>query len=209
MSIHHCDLKIIREPIVYKNEIVNSELADNLLTTIASHKQQFGPLYQNYSAERLDLAGHLAFDVLLDESTGSIVAGCGAYNGGRYPSGVYRVLNRSFVMPSYRSASTFQLLNTQYILRNQLIENSDEIETAFVSREGPDGHRFLNWWAKKYAEFFPECETWNLSKEFFHVAPKSNKKSAYHQIAWYQKRQGELTWSPLSLNKAQWSHQEA
>ena len=52
---------------------------------------------QNYRLEQLQLQKHLSFDIL--SHTNSVVTWSGLFNGGRYPDGAFRVVNRLYFSP--------------------------------------------------------------------------------------------------------------
>ena len=169
---------------------------------IESQKEGFGRLYSNYKIQKLDLESHLCFDLLLDSDSGEIVGGAGVFNGGRYPDGVYRVLNRSFIMPKFRTKGLFPLLNTRHLLVKQLKDYRQDIKLAFVSRQGRNGAGFLTWWTKKFGALNESAPKWTVEHDFVHVAPGSNRQSGFHNIAWASFEQ--VDWSPKKIGLDQW-----
>lgn len=134
----------------------------------------------NYSLEKIDLLGHLTFDLLTLED--QIVSFCGLYSGNRFQPGVYRALNRCYVFPQARTKKigNFSNLNSTYLLPLQLIEFSDAIKFCFISREGKRGNLFLQKWQK----LIKTSEHWSISNNLIHVAPHSQKSSAYQYICY-------------------------
>ena len=163
-----------------------------------AHLEASHPLFHNYTPQGLDLAGHLTFDVLVD-SQENLVTFCGVYSGGRFPPGVFRVLNRTYVAPEYRGGQKkFAGLTSKFILPHQLNQFKDEIALAFVSREHLKARHFLRRWVRENA---PQKD-WQVSSDLIHVAPKSLKKSAYQYVAFKKFR--DIEWAPPSVTPEQW-----
>jgi hypothetical protein len=160
----------------------------------------------NYSGKRLDLENHLAFDLLLDAASEEVLAFCGVYNGGRYPKGVFRVLNRVYVHPKFRNPKgLFEALGKQTLLSQTLLpfhlwKYSDEIKTAFVSREAPLGRHFLKRWLLNNA---PD-QNWQMKNDLVHVAPGGKDQSCF-QFVVYRQFEGE-EWAPPTIGESDWKN---
>jgi hypothetical protein len=170
---------------------------ENLTTEIQKSND---PKKRNYLIARLDLHRHLTFDLLVEGT--SIVSFCGIYSGGRYPEGTYRVLNRCFVNPLYRTRTlgSFANLNSQFLLKEQLNEFKNNIELPFISREGRMGFNFLCFWAKKCAP----TPGWIVSDTMVHVVPESFDSPAYQHICYPGEKHHLFTRIP-SISKIEWT----
>lgn len=158
---------------------------------------QFSGKGDNY-LDRLNILSHFAFDVAVDEFE-NIVTFAGIYNGGRYPKGVYRVLNRTFVSPKHRSYNgVFKGITTQIILKKQLDELQDQLKLVFVSREGQHAKNFLNFWVNNIAPNF--C--WEVSQNFVQVVPGARSQRSYQYIAYCKLK--EVEWFPDEIGESDW-----
>ncbi|MBC85728.1 MAG: hypothetical protein CL677_01005 [Bdellovibrionaceae bacterium] len=182
--------------IVHKGEITHTGFYDQLLT-LCEAIQKEDKKGINYSPDSLRLVEHLSFDLLLDEDE-RILSFCGLFNGGRYPPGVYRALNRTWFHPSVRNSGPFSFLASNYILPQQLEQCGTEISTLFISREGRFGHHFLEFWKRHQADH----TNWTLSSGFVHVAPEGSTQSCYQRILKKQIR--PPAWLPESIDLDTW-----
>ncbi len=134
--------------------------------------------YLNYTPEGLDLTGHLTFDALVVED--EIVSFCGIYNGGRYPRGVYRILNRSFTRPDYRSSGLgVRLLNSQFLVPIQIQNYVSQIDLAFVSIQEPHLRRALAKIVKQIKS--PYLSNWQYAEGMVQVA-LCEAKACYQNV---------------------------
>jgi hypothetical protein len=157
-----------------------------------------GRLAQNYSLENIKLKEHLSFDILVNQKN-EIISFAGVYNGGRYPEGVYRVLNRTWVHEDYRvSHGAFLYLTSKYILPVQLERLKEHLKLVFVSRERITGRRFL----LKWAQHQPHSHLWKVSEDFVQVVPNIEKKSCYQYIC--SRSFSDVDWAPHKMTAAQW-----
>lgn len=153
----------------------------------------------NYTSVSFDLSGHLTYDILFDTDNDQIVAGCGIYRKPDYPRGVYRILNRTFVAPEYRSTKPpYPAYESRLLLPHQLQEFADEIAVAFVSRNGRGAYRFLQYWADELAP----SDGWSVSSGFVHVAPDGWNQKCFQYIV--QKEFSKNTWNPRLISDQQW-----
>lgn len=172
---------------------------EKLLLKISSSSDR---LAQNYNLENMRLQEHLSFDVLVNEKN-EIISFAGVYSGGRYPEGVYRVLNRTWVHEDYRvSHGAFLYLTSKYILPMQLERLKSKLKLVFVSRERLTGRRFL----LKWAQHQPQPELWKVSEAFVQVVPNIEKKSCYQYIC--SQSFSEVVWNPQTLPLASWEKLE-
>lgn len=171
------DLKIIEIKTTLSIDSKWDEKLFNFFSTLAS---ELGPKWENYTKRNFDLEGHLSYSILLHQ--GEIVTGCGIYNGGRYPAGIYRIMNRVFVSPEFRTFhKNYPYLATKYLINGQLEKGEDSIKCYFTSREGENGHYFLKHWIQNNEEIL--VKDWIVSDRLYHVAPNGENQSCYQYIA--------------------------
>ena len=128
-----------------------------------------------------------------------IVSFAGVYNGGRYPEGVYRILNRTWVAESFRvKDGAFPFLSSKYILPVQLENLQSELKIIFVSREKPSGRLFL----KRWRENQPDPSDWVLSEKMIQVVPEVYKRSCFQHICY--KKFFEVKWTPVHIEEKAW-----
>jgi hypothetical protein len=180
---------------------INEEWAEKLLKCIEDSSQNFGELLENYNEKNLDLKNHLCYDVLVEKETMQIVSGCGIYNGGRYPEGVYRVLNRSFITPKFRKKGLFLPLNSINLLPYQIEDSRRFLKLIFVSRQGLKGKNFLESWTKKFP-LGNYSGKWIVSEDLVKVSPKSKFQSGFQYIAKYSF--SDVEWSPQTVGISDW-----
>ncbi len=182
-SSSHRDLSLCQRVQIVQNHLLvpsQSIWVERFLNLLEKIQQSSDKKKDNYSYKKLDLLGHLSFDLLtLDEQ---IIAFCGLYSGGRYPSGAYRILNRCYVAPEFRTNKwrSFSDLNSRFLLNLQLAEYQNEVCFPFVSREGLHGGKFLEHWSRNNAP----GKNWIVSNDMIHVVPKSHESSAYQFICY-------------------------
>jgi hypothetical protein len=173
----------------------------NYIETILASQD---PLRENYSEARLDLPGHLSFDIMEDE--GKIIAFAGIYNGGRYPKGVYRIFNRLYLDPAVRSRhSTWPNFGFHNTVARQVFPMYEHaFKTIFTSRQGVNGRAILLKWVELFA---PKYETeWVVSDNFVKVAP-GNSKNSYQYIALNDMR--SVDWTPDEVTLEEWNKLDA
>ena len=152
----------------------------------------------NYNEKNLDLEGHFQYHALKD-STGHLVASCGVYNGGRYPEGVFRIMNRVFVSYKYRDFP-YQFIATKKLLPLQIKLIGCFPKILFCSRENITGHYFL----KKWISILPNAEKWCVSDKLIQVVPHSYTKPCFQFIA-YQILEQKFKWKVHFLNPESWN----
>ena len=67
--------------------------------------------YLNYQKENLNIDKHHYFSALYEGE--KLVCFSGIYNGGRYSPWIHRILNRTYLVPAYRT-TTFKMKETYY-----------------------------------------------------------------------------------------------
>lgn len=153
----------------------------------------------NYLPENMDLAGHLSFDLLVD-SNNRILSFAGVYNGGRYPEGVYRVLNRTWVSEALRvQHGAFPYLSSRLILPVQLQALAGQLKLIFVSRESLRGRLFLQKWKQNQ----PDSELWNVSDKLVQVVPGVKNQSCFQFIC--TRNLVPVNWNPEQITTEEWS----
>jgi hypothetical protein len=151
----------------------------------------------NYNLESIDLEGHLEFDLLVDAHE-QLVTFCGIYSGNRYPEGVYRILNRTYVAPAYR-AQVFAGYASRFLLPAQLERCGGALKFAFVSREHHKAKYFLSHWVECLA---PD-RSWTLSDVMVQVQPKAFTRECFQFIA-YRSFSKDFTFNTSYVKPEEW-----
>lgn len=180
------------------NGVISPEWQNPLFSLLETISRSSHHLAANYRLENMDLAGHLSFDLLVNPG-GQIVSFSGVYNGGRYPEGVYRILNRTWVAESERVMhGAFPFLTSKLILPVQLEQLSEKLKLVFVSREKPAAKFFLRKWRLQQ----PDPERWQISENMMQVVPKVNQASCFQYICFKELR--PVNWQPVQITELQW-----
>jgi hypothetical protein len=184
------------------NVVDNGKIVSDWITPLEKLLNQISVgtdrLAKNYSLENIKLHEHLSFDILVNEKN-EIISFAGVYNGGRYPEGVYRILNRTWVHEQYRvSHGAFAYLTSKYILPEQLERLHDKLKLVFVSRERLSGKGFL----LKWAQHQPHSEQWKVSEGLVQVVPHIEKQSCYQYIC--MKEFLPTSWNPKIISADEW-----
>lgn len=184
------------------NIINNGQVVSEWITPLEKLLQKISSgadrLAQNYSLQNMKLAEHLSFDILVNEKN-EIISFAGVYNGGRYPEGVYRILNRTWVHEDYRvQHGAFLYLTSKYILPVQLERLKEHLKLVFVSRERTTGRRFL----LKWAQHQPLSHLWKVSEDFVQVVTGVEKKSCYQFIC--SRTFVKTDWNPKRISAEDW-----
>lgn len=185
--------------LAYKGEVYNQKYINQL----QEFTQNSNDIYKdNYTIKNLHLKEHLALDCLVD-SNDKIFALAGIFNGGRYPNGVYRVLNRLWARDDIRTGQWSPFL-TQMFLLDHLIEFNKILDVAFISIQGLKGKRFLNnYWLNKQA---PKWGTgWKMYPKIVKVAP-SNKKSGYQYVVYNKKNKNSVSWPNNGITEDEYNN---
>ena len=182
-----------------KNGLISAEWRGPLLKLLDGISRSPHRMAHNYLLENLDLAGHLSFDLLVNDKN-EIVSFAGVYNGGRYPDGVFRILNRTWVAESLRVRhGAFPFLTSRLILPVQLANLAKELKLVFVSRDRPSAKYFLRKWRMHQ----PDPEQWQISEKMVHVVPEVDKAGCFQYIC-YRKLQ-PIEWNPVQISEEEWA----
>jgi hypothetical protein len=156
------------------------------------------PRAANFSEINFELEKHLDYTALAD-SNGQLITACGLFNGGRYPDGVYRCMNRTFVSPKFRvSHALYPGFATRYILPYQLEKYSSFLQSLFTSREKPKGRYFLKRWARLASEY----GDWTVQDDMVQVNPGVESRNSYQAIAVLNSNFG--AWAPKRIAPDAW-----
>ena len=148
---------------------------------------------ENYSFKRLDLFGHKAFDILVNNDS-KLVGWCGLYNGGRYPEGIFRIMNRLYIAPDYRENYFNPITRSLYF--DQRKRHEPSIKMLFLSRNEKKGRLHVKKWVKDCKE-----EGWSVSDNLVKVA-NCEKKACYQYIAY--KKMVDIDWPHDELAYDKW-----
>jgi hypothetical protein len=187
-----------RRIIIKRPNFFDKEWSDKIIKYLSEAPDfAFSGKIDNYR-KRLNIEEHFAFDLIIGPNE-EIITFCGIYNNGRYPDGVFRILNRTFVAPEYRyHLKKFSGITSQLILKEQLQELASDLKYIFISREGVRADQFLNFWVKNFAP----VGDWEVSKEYVQVVPGCMKKSCFHLIAF--RKGSDINWNPQRISKEKW-----
>lgn len=190
------DYKKVR--LVYKSEVLEWKYLDQLQEYISKSDDHYK---DNYNIKSLKLEKHLALDCLVDQND-KIFALCGVFNGGTYPDGVYRVLNRLWARNDFRTGQWSPFLTKAFLL-DHLAEFNDMLELVFVSIQGLKGKRFLNnFWKKTQA---PEWGTgWKMYPDIVKVA-HGNKKSCFQYVIYNKKAGSTVKWPIWTIKENEYN----
>jgi len=151
-------------------------------------------LAQNYTWDNLQVAEHESFDMLMCDD--HIVTWCGLFNGGRYPDGVFRIMNRLYLNPRYRS-NLYPAYARELIYPYQRQQHMHNIKLLFLSRQDIKGKYHLRRWIKYHCG-----ETgWRLSKKLVQVSD-CQQRSCYQYMAF--KQFTAVDWWPDTVDETQW-----
>ena len=182
----------------FTNGVACDEWAPKLQQLLLKISSGPDRLAKNYTLENMYLPGHLSFDLLVNEND-EILSFCGVYNGGRYPEGIYRVLNRTWLSNDLRiSHGAFPFLTSTYILPFQLKKCAADLKLIFLSRENRSGRLFL----KKWQAHQPASENWSVSDKMIQVVPGVEKKSCFQFIC--QRSFSPVTWNSKTIDEKDW-----
>lgn len=189
------DSKKIR--LVYKGEVLHWKYLEQLQEYIKDSADTYS---NNYTFKHLHLEQHLALDCLVDNHD-KIFALAGVFNGGRYPDGVYRVLNRLWARSDYRTGASSPFLS-QTFLPEQLKEFEEIIDVAFVSIQGQKGKKFLN---NTWQKIAPK---WGIGWRTFPLIVKvspSVRKAGYQYVSYTSKR-NIVIWPTAGITEEEYNN---
>jgi len=134
------------------------------------------PLMNNYTFENMKLGDHLSLDMLVDDN-GEMICFSGLFRRVPWDKGVYRISNRTYVNPKYRTNS-YNFLNPSIIGPHQIEKHKEDIRFAFISRESFKGKYYF----RKLKRSVPFYNDWTISDKMMRVVPNGNDKSSYQYI---------------------------
>ena len=132
-------------------------------------------LKNNYSMAALDLKNHKSFDALLSDDD-ELICFSGLYHRPYWPVGFYRISNRTYVMPKFRTTS-YNFLNPSNIGPHQIFKHVKDIKMAFISRENAKGKFYF----KKLQREVDYYKDWNISSNMLQLV-NSEKQSSYQYV---------------------------
>jgi len=162
--------------IINRGMIGNSWYYKVLMNHIELIKISNDPLMNNYTFENMKLGDHLSLDMLVDDS-GEMICFSGLFRRGSWDKGVYRISNRTYVNPKYRTNS-YNFLNPSIIGPHQIEKHKEDISFAFISRESFKGKYYF----RKLKRSVPFYNDWTISDKMMRVVPNGNSKSSYQYI---------------------------
>lgn len=178
--------------------ITDHRLYDRLLETLDNIRLSNDHLKENYNSERLDLLGHKSFDLLLSERN-DIVCFSGMYHRSEWPEGCYRISNRTYVNPKYRT-SIYNYLNPSMIGPHQIAIHKKDIKMAFISRESFKGKYYF----KALKRTVPYYTDWNTSDNMIQLF-NSSQKSSYQYIVYKEFVENSLS-KFKSISENEWKN---
>jgi len=164
---------IIRN-VITDGGITNQEMYDLFLQQLENIQQSEDKLKDNYLLDRMDLPNHKSLDMLFNGN--DIVCFSGLYHRPSWPSGFYRISNRTYVVPKYRTSS-YSFINPSNIGPFQIDRHKADIRLAFISRENAKGRFYF----KKLQRVVKYYADWNISDRMVQLV-NSEFQSSYQYI---------------------------
>lgn len=161
---------------VVVNGVISEEAQRRFENDLAVYLTTDDKLKENYTEASLDLPHHMMFSALYDHE-GHFVACSGIYRREKWPAGCFRLLNRTFYSPKFRSPSGFSFFGADYILPHQLKRLNTPLGFSFVSREGTYAGLFM----KKLAQR-PVFKDYSISAEYIQVVPDVFDQHSFQKI---------------------------
>jgi hypothetical protein len=162
--------------IINQGMISNSWYYKVLMDHIQIIKTSNDRLMNNYTFENMKLDDHLSLDMLVDDN-GEMICFSGLFRREPWAKGVYRISNRTYVNPKYRTNS-YNFLNPSIIGPHQIEKHKEDIKFAFISRESFKGKYYF----RKLKRSVPFYNDWTISNKMMHVVPNGIDKSSYQYI---------------------------
>jgi hypothetical protein len=166
---------MIVKNVITNGQITNDVLYKQLLSLISDIQLSNDHLKANYTVDSLDLNGHKSFDVLLAENC-DIICFSGLYHRNTWPDGFYRISNRTYVVPKYRT-TTYNFFNPFFIGPFQIAKYHADIKTAFISRELPKSRFYF----KRLQKSVPYYNNWKVSNNMVQLS-NSNQPTSFQYI---------------------------
>jgi len=162
---------------VVQNSILNTDALARFSADFAQQSSERDRLKNNYTLESLDVENHVMFDALYTKA-GQFVACSGIYRRPAWPAGAYRLLNRTFFGPSFRTSGVFRFYASDHILPSQLERCTAKLSFKFVSRQGPFAANFLK--TLQQRPLF--ANNYRLSEAFIQVVPDVYDAFSFQKI---------------------------
>lgn len=121
------------------------------------------------------------FDALYTDA-GEFVACTGIFSRPPWHSGMYRLLNRTYFNPQFRTTHGFSFFASDYLLPDQIERCQTALDFTFVSRQGVNGGNFLRKLQRR--AFFKEH--YSVSDDYIQVAAGLDRFS-FQKILFYKK----------------------
>lgn len=156
---------------VVDNKVVNSEALTLFKNDFRKSIEPADKLTLNYSETNFEIESHEMFDALYTQA-GEFVACTGIFKRAQWPTGMYRLLNRTYFNPSFRESHRFSFFASDYLLPGQVQRCKSPLNLIFVSRQGKNGGHFLKkLQARPYFK-----DRYEVSKDYIQVAPGMDDK---------------------------------
>ena len=181
--------------VITNGNITDQKMYDLFLQQLENIQHSEDELKDNYLLDRMDLPNHKSLDMLLDGD--NVVCFSGLYHRPSWPSGFYRISNRTYVVPKYRTSS-YNFINPSNIGPFQVERYKSDIRLAFISRENAKGRFYF----KKLQRVVDYYTDWNISDRMVQLV-NSESKSSYQYII--HKSFGQSSLSEFkSISEQQW-----
>lgn len=166
---------------IVDNKIVNEAALKFFLSDFQKCLKPTDKLAENYSIANLHIEEHEMFDALYTDN-GEFVACTGIFTRAPWPSGMFRLLNRTYFNPRFRTGHGFAYFASDYLLPGQIERCHCPLDFTFVSRQGVNGGNFLKKLQRR--PFF--SQHYRVSDNYVQVALGIDEKS-FQKILYYKK----------------------
>lgn len=167
----------------------------------------------NYRFSEFDFENYHSLYMLLD-SNGSVVAFEGVYRRSWWPSGVWRVKNRTWIAPEHRALyghrkrPDWNFVVPRYLSSFLIQRISQEADALFVSMEGATAQRKLALVRDNAAKYWRSSLPWEVWDRYVKVA-EGEGPSSWQAIFFANCREeydlrGEPWLTELAITPAQW-----
>lgn len=168
------------------NGVISEEAQSRFEADLTACLVSDDKLKENYTMAALDLPKHMMFSALYDHED-QFVACSGIYRREKWPAGCFRLLNRTFYSPKFRSPSGFSFFGADAILPHQLKQIKTQIDFGFVSREGKYAGLFM----KKLAER-QVFKNYKISPEYIQVVPDIFDSHSFQKILYRNNTENKI-----------------
>lgn len=182
------DCEFFVESIIERGQVDTSKIEDlkSFLSTISGEKKS-----SNYTEQMLRLTKHLFFHAIRHRD-GAIAGFSGVFRHDHYPINSYRVLNRTYVSPAFRSEK-FRALNTRFILPEHMqLLKREGASYVFISREGKYAQSVLSLLKRDYLG-----KDWFIPEGYFQVADSTANRRCFQRILVHEFDKDSFEKSPL------------